>query len=205
MSSELIGILGVGVALLGVGVALASFIVSGLRGFEKRLGARIDSLERRVDGRGIEDGRQARLPSGNKLENRTGTLQKKLEGRMDLIDSRMGGGGTGAGKARRADGRSARRPVRDPPRREVVAIPGHLGRLSIDRRLEFWKVEGQPRRDLRSRTGPSQTAAFRISAIRRPTILASRGCRVHTMTSSSFFSQGRASMAGSPSRSCSMT
>ena len=77
MSSELIGILGVGVALLGVGVALASFIVSGLRGFEKRLGARIDSLERRVDA--VE----------SKTEDRLGALGKKLEGRLDALDSRM--------------------------------------------------------------------------------------------------------------------
>ena len=49
MSGELIGILGVGFALLGVGVALASFVVTSLRGFEKRLGARIDSLEGRMD------------------------------------------------------------------------------------------------------------------------------------------------------------
>lgn len=66
MSNELIGILGVGVALLGVGVALASFIVGGLRGFEKRVGARIDSLERRVD-----------------------AVESKLEGRLDALDSRM--------------------------------------------------------------------------------------------------------------------
>ena len=89
MSSELIGILGVGVALLGVGVALASFIVSGLRGFEKRLGARIDLLDRRVDG--LETKIEVGLAAlENKLENRMGTLQKKLEGRMDLIDNRLG-------------------------------------------------------------------------------------------------------------------
>ena len=66
MSSELIGILGVGAALLGVGVALAGLLVSSLRGVEKRLGARIDSLERRVD-----------------------TVESKLVGRLDALDSRM--------------------------------------------------------------------------------------------------------------------
>ena len=59
MSSELIGI-------LGVGVALASLLVAGFRGVEKRLGARIDSLERRVD-----------------------TVESQLVGRLDALDSRM--------------------------------------------------------------------------------------------------------------------
>ncbi len=71
MSSELIGI-------LGVGVALAGLVVTGLRGFEKRLGARIDSLERRVDA------------VGSKLEDGLGALETKLEGRLDLIDNRLG-------------------------------------------------------------------------------------------------------------------
>ena len=77
MSNELIGILGVGAALLGVGVALASFIVTGLRGFEKRLGARMDSLERRVDA--LE----------TKTEDWLRALETKLEGRLDALDTRM--------------------------------------------------------------------------------------------------------------------
>ena len=66
MSNELIGILGVGVALLGVGVTMAGLLVSSLRGVEKRLGTRIDSVERRMD-----------------------SVESKLVGRLDAFDSRM--------------------------------------------------------------------------------------------------------------------
>ncbi len=78
MSSELIGILGVGAALLGVGVALAGLLVSSLRGFERRLSARIDSVERRVDA--LE----------TKTEHGLGALEKKMGDRLDLIDNRLG-------------------------------------------------------------------------------------------------------------------
>ena len=78
MSSELIGILGVGVALLGVGVALASLLVTGLRGVEKRMGARIDSLERRVDAL------EARMTG------RMDALEQKLEDRLDVVENRLG-------------------------------------------------------------------------------------------------------------------
>ena len=102
MSSELIGILGVGVALLGVGVALASLLVTGLRGVEKRMGARIDSLERRVDAL------EARMTG------RMDALEQKLEDRLDVVENRLLSR-TWAGKARRADCAMG-----DPPRREVV-------------------------------------------------------------------------------------
>ncbi len=72
MSSELIGILGVGVALLGVGVALAGMLVTGFRGVERRLAARIDSLEGRVD---AMDVRLAVVERG----------QAKLEGLLEVI------------------------------------------------------------------------------------------------------------------------
>lgn len=76
MSNELIGILGVGVALLGVGVALASLLVTGLRGVEKRMGARIDSLEGRMD---TFDARLAVVERG----------QAKLEGLLEGIRDAM--------------------------------------------------------------------------------------------------------------------
>ncbi len=65
MSSELIGI-------LGVGVALAGLLLTGFRGIENRLGARIDSLEGRVDSL---DARLAVVERG----------QAKLEGLLEGI------------------------------------------------------------------------------------------------------------------------
>ena len=89
MSNELIGILGVGVTLMGVGVTFASFIVTGLRGFEKRVGARIDSLERRVDA--LETNLAGRMDAHEtKMEGAMGALEQKLEDRLDSIDNRLG-------------------------------------------------------------------------------------------------------------------
>ena len=100
MSNELIGILGVGAALMGAGVALASFIVTGLRGFEQRLGVRMDSLERRMDAletrmevsfRAHETKMEGALGAlETKMEGALGTVEKKLQDRLDLIDNRLG-------------------------------------------------------------------------------------------------------------------
>lgn len=89
MSNELIGILGVGAALMGAGVALASFIVTGLRGFEQRLGVRMDSLERRMDA--LETRMEVNFRAHEtKMEGALGTVEKKLQDRLDLIDNRLG-------------------------------------------------------------------------------------------------------------------
>lgn len=58
--------------MLGVVVAMASLLLSGLRGVESRLGARIDSLEGRVD---TLDARLAVVERG----------QAKIEGLLEVI------------------------------------------------------------------------------------------------------------------------
>ena len=66
MSAELIGILGVGVALLSVGVALGALILAGRRDMAQRL-ADMDRQLARVEGllRGLGLSGRARLVAGD--------------------------------------------------------------------------------------------------------------------------------------------